>query len=174
VTAVFAKQVSLTVTKDGDGSGTVSDGAHALDCGASCSATVVLGQRASLTAVPDRRSVFVRWTGGGCAGAKRTCTVTVRENTSIKATFALARATLSVRKSGSGRGTIVSAPLGIACGAHCSATFVLGPVRLTARPSAGSRFVRWTGGCAGTRNACVVDLSRPAAVTGVFARTTKK
>jgi hypothetical protein len=169
ITAVFEKQVALTVAKGGDGSGAVTDGIHAVDCGAACSATVVVGERVSLSAVPAARSVFKGWSGA-CSGSNTTCTFTVRDNTEVKATFALARALLRVTKSGPGRGLIVSTPAGIACGPRCSASFLLGRVGLRARPAKGSRFVRWTGGCRGTRLACAVDLSRPVAVGGVFGK----
>jgi hypothetical protein len=167
-TAVFAKQVSLTVAKRGNGSGTVSDETRAVHCGSACSATLVVGENVVLSAVPAARSVFSGWSGG-CSGSKPSCRLTMSGNTSVRATFALATALLRVTKAGSGRGTIVSAPAGIACGSHCSASFVLGKVTLGARPASGSRFVRWAGACRGTRPSCSVDLSRPASVTAVFA-----
>src|SRR5262249_20863986 len=47
-----------------------------------------------------------------------------------------------------GRGTVSSNPAGIGCGATCSAAFDFGStVTLTATPSNGSKFVRWTGDC---------------------------
>src|SRR5262249_34481746 len=123
VTAVFAKQVSLTVAKAGDGSGTVTDGAHAVRCGSTCSATLVVGANGGLSGVPAARSVFRGWSGG-CSGSKPTCRLTMSQDTSVRATFALARALLRITKAGSGRGTIVSAPAGIACGSHCSSSFL--------------------------------------------------
>jgi len=167
-TAVFDKQVSLTIAKRGNGSGTVTDTAHAVHCGSACSATLVVGDDVALSAVPAARSVFTGWSGG-CSGSRPTCRFTMSGDTSVRATFALAKALLRVTKAGSGRGTIVSAPAGIACGSHCSATFVLGKVALGARPAAGSRFVRWAGACRGAQPSCEVNLSRPLSVTAVFA-----
>jgi hypothetical protein len=167
-TAVFAKQVSLTVAKRGNGSGTVTDGTHAVHCGSACSATLVVGDDVVLSAVPAARSVFAGWSGG-CSGSRPTCRLTMSGDTSVRATFALATAILRVAKAGSGRGTIVSAPAGIACGSRCSASFVLGTVSLGARPDAGSRFVRWAGACRGTRPSCSVSLTGPLWVTAVFA-----
>src|SRR5262249_54468592 len=66
--AVFAKQVSLTVAKSGNGSGTVTDGTRELRCGSACSATLVVGENVVLSAVPAARSVFSGWSGG-CSGS---------------------------------------------------------------------------------------------------------
>jgi hypothetical protein len=62
------------------------------------------------------------------------------------------KALLSVSKSGSGSGSVVSEPLGIECGAICEAGFYRGPlpygqipIELTATPDPGSVFVGWSG-----------------------------
>jgi Divergent InlB B-repeat domain len=59
---------------------------------------------------------------------------------------------LSVSKSGSGSGTVVSEPVGIECGGSCEASFYRGPlvygqilIALTAVPDPGSVFVGWSG-----------------------------
>jgi hypothetical protein len=59
---------------------------------------------------------------------------------------------LSVSKSGSGDGTVVSEPAGIECGGSCEASFYRGlldygpiPITLTATPDSGSVFVGWSG-----------------------------
>src|SRR6185295_2422399 len=80
--------------------------------------------------------------------------------------------TLSVTRSGSGSGTVTSAPAGINCGASCSQTFSPGTaVTLTATPAAGSTFAGWSGACAGT-GACNVTVTAPTAVTATFNATT--
>src|SRR5206468_4161533 len=54
--------------------------------------------------------------------------------------------TVTVARSGSGNGSVVSAPAGIACGAACAAQFQpSSPVTLTATPNAGSMFTGWLG-----------------------------
>lgn len=59
--------------------------------------------------------------------------------------------TLTVTKSGTGQGTIISTPAGINCGTACAAPFESGrSVSLQATAAAGSSFVRWLNGCAGT------------------------
>jgi hypothetical protein len=59
---------------------------------------------------------------------------------------------LTVGKSGSGDGTVVSEPAGIECGGSCEASFYNGvldygqiPIELTAIPDPGSVFVGWSG-----------------------------
>ena len=59
---------------------------------------------------------------------------------------------LTVSKSGTGSGSVASAPAGIDCGSTCAKSFVIGSeVTLTATPSVGSYFNGWGGqyGCYG-------------------------
>lgn len=59
--------------------------------------------------------------------------------------------TIAVSRSGAGKGTVTSAPGGIACGTTCSHGFPYGTsVTLTAGAAKGSRFSGWTGACTGT------------------------
>jgi hypothetical protein len=79
-----------------------------------------------------------------------------------------ARPRLTVTRVGSGAGTVVSGPAGIACGTACSAEYDPGTlVSLTALPGAGSTFVGWGGACGGT-GACVVTLGGDRAVSATF------
>ncbi|MDD2919821.1 M6 family metalloprotease domain-containing protein [Rhodoferax sp.] len=77
--------------------------------------------------------------------------------------------TLSMAKTGTGAGTIISSPAGIDCGATCSAYYTDAPtVTLTATPSAYSTFTGWSGsGCSGT-GTCVVSMSAARSVTATF------
>ena len=78
---------------------------------------------------------------------------------------------LTVSVTGSGTGTVTSNPLGINCGAICSATFASGTVTLTANPGAGSAFTGWSGACVGT-GVCNVNLNAAQSVTATFAPPT--
>lgn len=77
--------------------------------------------------------------------------------------------TLRVRKVG--RGTILSQPSGIQCGASCSATFSgVRVVTLTAKPVRGYRLVRWSGACTHSRSRCNIPLSKVRSVSAIFQR----
>ncbi|MEI6209704.1 MAG: DUF1566 domain-containing protein [Desulfuromonadales bacterium] len=76
--------------------------------------------------------------------------------------------TLSTSKTGSGSGTITSNPVGISCGATCSASFTNGTsVTLTATPDTGSAFAGWSGACSGT-GTCTVTMDTAWSVRAVF------
>ena len=63
---------------------------------------------------------------------------------------------VSVKKAGTGAGTVVSGPAGINCGSTCVATYPAGTVvTLTAAAASGSTFTGWSGACAGT-GSCTV------------------
>jgi serine protease AprX len=88
VTATFTAQPrTLTVTKAGKGTGTVTSSPAGISCGATCSAGFANGSSVTLTASAATGSTFAGWSGSGCSG-KGTCTVTMSANRSVKATFA--------------------------------------------------------------------------------------
>ena len=144
----FATYVVTThkviVQKAGAGGGVVNEGSGAISCGTKCVGEFRTGQVATLTAMPDSRSVFTGWSGG-CSGTGRTCSLTVSADATVTATFTRKLATLRVSHVGSG--TVTSRPGGISCGSHCSVSRAPGVVVLTARPSSGWHFARWQGSC---------------------------
>lgn len=77
--------------------------------------------------------------------------------------------TLTINKTGSGRGTVSSQPLGLSCGSTCSQKFPLNrQVVLTATPVSGGTFSGWSGGgCSGT-STCTITLTRATSVTATF------
>ena len=77
---------------------------------------------------------------------------------------------LTVKKSGSGTGTVSSSPAGINCGATCAASFASGTsVTLTAAAGTGSTFTGWSGGgCSGAAATCTVVLTAATGVTATF------
>ncbi len=80
---------------------------------------------------------------------------------------------LTVNKTGTGSGTVTSAPEGIDCGGTCSAEFEEGTkVTLTATPAGGSTFSGWSGACSGTAS-CEVTMSAAKSVTAEFSLAAK-
>ena len=76
---------------------------------------------------------------------------------------------LSVERLGSGSGSIVSTPLGIACGTDCSEVFFNETlVTLFANPSSGSEFVGWSGCPLANGNECIISVEEPATVGAIF------
>ena len=70
---------------------------------------------------------------------------------------------------GWGKGTITSAPNGIACGTTCQAQFANGTnVTLTAVAAPGSTFNSWAGACSGGSVTCVVPISAATSVRAAF------
>ena len=77
---------TLTVTKAGSGSGTVTSSPPGIDCGATCSHAFARGTSITLTASAASGSVFAGWSGGGCSGTG-TCTLATSGDTTVTATF---------------------------------------------------------------------------------------
>ncbi len=170
VTATFTRvPYALTVTKAGDGSGSVVSSPSGITCGSTCSASLLSGAAVTLTATPASGSAFDGWSGEGCTGTS-TCTLTMTSARNVIATFKPGFV-LAVSKTGAGTGTVTSSPSGVVCGSTCSYTFVTGTsVTLTATPAAESTFVGWSGaGCSGT-STCTVSMSEARNVTANFAK----
>lgn len=81
-----ARLVTLTVSKTGTGSGTVTSPSWDLNCGTTCSASVTSGEIVTLTATPDSGSTFAGWTGSGCKGTG-TCRIKTGEDKTVTAVF---------------------------------------------------------------------------------------
>ena len=171
VTAEFTLERTLTVLKSGSGGGEVVSttpvAAAGIECGMTCSHAFPEGTRVVLAATANGTSVFVGWSGGGCSGAEA-CEVSMSAATQVTAVFE-ARVRLTVSKSGSGGGRVVSSPAGIDCGATCSHLYQEGAsVTLSATANATSTFTGWSGGgCSGT-GTCEVSMSESVEVTAVF------
>jgi len=91
VTATFEPEPTpvhtLTVERDGEGSGTVTSDPAGIDCGEDCSEDFEEGTVVTLTAAADEGSEFDTWSVGGC-GAALDCVVTIDDATQVTATFA--------------------------------------------------------------------------------------
>ncbi len=69
-----------------DGAGRVASSPPGLGCASSCSSSVDPGTVVTLTATPDENAYFTGWTGA-CAGTDPVCTVTMRGNRTVGASF---------------------------------------------------------------------------------------
>jgi hypothetical protein len=80
---------TLSVTKTGGGSGTVSSAPAGIICGVSCEALFEEGTAITLTAVADSGSEFTGWSGA-CSGTGP-CALTLGEGAEVVAKFAKVR-----------------------------------------------------------------------------------
>lgn len=171
ITAIANYRVAaqtLTVSRSGTGSGTVSSNPTGINCGSTCSFSYNTGTSVTLTASAASGSTFAGWSGAGCTGTS-TCTVSMSEARAVTATFNTSgiNYSLSLSKSGTGAGTVVSSPAGISCGATCSANFSSGTVVNLSISTSGSTFTGWSGACSGT-GSCSVTMSANQSVGAAF------
>jgi DNA-binding beta-propeller fold protein YncE len=164
----------LSVSKAGAGGGTVTSRPAGINCGTACAAEYDTGEVVQLTATPDAHSTFSGWSGGGCSGTG-SCFVTMSEAKSVTATFAaIPQQNLTLTVTGSGEGTVASAPEGIECSVgnvgNCAEHFnENSTATLIAAPAPHSRLVGWSGcGSQPTPLECKVTMSAAKAVTATF------
>ena len=94
-TATFTlSQYTLTVSKAGTGSGTVTSSPAGINCGTDCTEPYNYGTVVTLTAAASTGSTFGGWSGA-CTGTG-TCTVTMDAAKSVTATFNLTLPNVSV------------------------------------------------------------------------------
>ena len=163
---------TVHVHKQGDGR--VTSATRAIDCGAVCTTHATPGTRVVLVARPGPHATFRGW-GGPCTGTGP-CRFTVHgADVTVDARFAGGStpdsSTLTVRRTGTGAGTVTSTPAGIVCGRRCAISFQKGKqVILEAVAAAGSRFTGWGSPCSGTRP-CTVTPRESLTVTANFEKT---
>jgi len=82
---------------------------------------------------------------------------------------ATATHSITVQRTGSGSGSVTSAPVGLDCPGTCSQDFpVTSTVVLTATPDAGHVFGGWTGDCTGQALTCSLPMTADRNVTAKF------
>ncbi len=88
VSAVFEPQtlVSLTVTKAGTGTGTVTSSPSGISCGSDCSESYATGALVTLSAKAAVGSKFTGWSAG-CTVSGNSCTVAMNQARAVTATF---------------------------------------------------------------------------------------
>jgi hypothetical protein len=166
------RTVSLSVSKSGDGAGTVTSDPSGIDCGATCSASFPKGRGVTLVARADPGSAFAGWIRGECEGSG-SCLLNLRRGTHVTAVFRRVEETtrLAVDLSGDGAGTVLSDPSGIDCEPRCAAEFPRGQkVTLSARAEPGSTFTGWSGGGCSGLEPCAVVLEEETTVVATFER----
>jgi hypothetical protein len=144
---------TLTVTKSGTGSGTVSATGCTLSWnGNTGTCTARHGTSITLSATADAGSVFTGWSGGtgsasNCTGTGD-CTFTITETSGIEAVFTTSSDTYTLTVNKTGNGTVTSTPTGIDCGTTCSYLYPVNTlVTLNANPDTGWSFAGWGGDC---------------------------
>ena len=156
---------TLSVTKSGSGSGTITSDPTGISCGTTCTSSFNANQIVTLTATPGAGSTFSGWSGSGCSGTAP-CTVTMDADKTLTATFATNTVILSLNQTGSG--TITGTPGNITCGATCSYSVTAGQtVTLTATPNMGYYFESWSGACSGSET-CSLNMTAAQSVTANF------
>lgn len=148
-----------SIQLSGTGSGSILSNPGGISCSGTsvlCTSAFYVGQMVSLTASPALGSTFNGWSGA-CSGAATTATLIIQSVANKNACNALFNQgwTLTVSKTGSGTGTVISTPVGVNCDPGCvsqAAPFAAGTtIELNAVPAAGSEFLGWDpgGACAG-------------------------
>jgi hypothetical protein len=140
------------------GSGTVTSDVPGVDCTSTCSTLWDEGSSITLAAAPRPGRRFVKWTGA-CAG-NATCALVLDQPQSATAVFG--PLTIALRVTTAGRGHV-------ACTPACGKTFRAGnSLRLRAVPAKGWKFLRWSGGCTGTRLRCSPPTDSALSVRATF------
>ncbi|MFZ4440039.1 MAG: SUMF1/EgtB/PvdO family nonheme iron enzyme [Syntrophales bacterium] len=86
---------ALSISKPGNGSGTVASAPSGINCGTTCSAPFAGGASVTLTATPASGSTFSGWSGA-CSGTGTTCSLVMNTDNSVTATFTIATIALGV------------------------------------------------------------------------------
>jgi hypothetical protein len=143
-------QYTLTVSKAGTGTGTVTSALGGINCGTTCLAIYSENTTVTLTAVATGDDTFYGWSGSGCSGTG-TCVVVMTQNSIVIPTFTAAIPTYLATITPAGTGTGMTDPSDSTFGRKAGET-----VSITQTPSVGSYFVSWGGtcGCAGAASTC--------------------
>ncbi len=98
VTGTFSlKSYSLSVSKIGAGNGTITSVPSGIECGSDCDETYLYGTDVTLTANPDRSSVFAGWSGDcSSCGLNKSCTINIDNDKACIANFDVSSCTYNI------------------------------------------------------------------------------
>jgi len=163
---VSAPPVTLTISLGrSTGQGRVVSNPPGIDCPPTCSTSWDSGTRITLVGAPLGRTRFVGWLGA-CAGRDECRLVMTRPNVVDAVFIRRVVLRLSVIRRG-GAGTVRGTLRGF-CPDACIHELDKGAkVTLRARPAPRSRFLGWSGRCAG-RGTCSFEVDRDSQVTARF------
>jgi uncharacterized repeat protein (TIGR02543 family) len=149
---------TLTVSKTGSGSGTVTSNPPGISCGLDCSELFATDTVVTLSAVADSDSTFTGWSGSGCSGTGD-CQVTMSEARSVTADFTQTEFTLTIDVTGNG--SVSKVPDQV--------TYQYGDVvQLTATPATGWSFAYWSGDLTGSANPANITMDGDKIVGATF------
>ncbi len=168
LTGTGQDSVTLTVTKSGAGTGSVSGGP--ISCGATCASSILRNSTTdpvvTLTAAAGASSTFAGWTGA-CSGTGATCAVTMSQAQTVNAEFDVTPValTLNARSFGGASGTVSSNVSGLGCTAPCSQTVQVTPGAVVSLSTTGGGSAWWGPNCTGS--SCVVNVANAAQTVNV-------
>ena len=168
-------QFSVTVSRAGTGTGSVTSAPTGVSCGSVCTFNYAQNTTVTLTAAASAGSSFAGWSGS-CTGTAVSSSIVLNANSTCTATFTATptpQFSLTVSRTGTGSGTVTSTPAGISCGSVCAFNFTQNTtVTLNAVPAAGSTFAGWSGSCAGATSTASIILNASSICVASFALST--
>jgi len=168
--ATASASQALTVETNGTGTGKVVSSPTGIECPSKCSTTFNDNAVVTLTGSPGANTQAAQWSGCDKVITGNKCEVTMSAAKAVIATFNLVKRQLTVKKGGSGTGTVTSTPAGVDCGLTCSASFDHGTaVTLSGVSGPNTQAVSWLG-CTSVNveNKCLVTMSAAKSVTATF------
>jgi len=171
VAKLIAESFALSISKTGDGTGSVTSSPAGIDCGETCSASFVEGTPVTLTAAAAPGSTFRSWTGCDDPSSS-VCAVTVTAAKTVTARFTLGSVTtLTAAATGTGSGAVFAQ--GLTCtGNSCSGNYSSGvAVTITAVAGTGSTLTEFKGCDSVSDNVCTVAMTSDRNVMAVFTLT---
>lgn len=162
-TAVFQQTFTLTITKGGTGTGTVTSAPPGINCGADCSEIYNAGTVVGLTPTPIGTALFAGWDATSdpdCNDAS----VTMNADKTCKALFNVptVNRTLTVVKAGTGQGSITGPGINCGNGTPGDCTEIVNDgtnVNLIASAAGGSGFANWTNCDVPAGNQCTMNMT---------------